>query len=226
MGEGSFHQGGGPARRGRPGLLGRRRRGGPLSRDARQSLGHAAARLLPRRVHRQPPHLPLRQAVDLADRRHQHGRRRRPVGARLALGGDGEVSLRHAGDDHRSLPGCRRRLLPDAPAGRAGHLPGAHQLPPQGGGRGVGGHRQRLRAEREDQRPAGGARRGRSLRPARQREGRCRHCPLPGGCRRPDAAGADARDRPLLLGRDAAGDRGQAEEVEQRVRPEAARRAR
>jgi enoyl-CoA hydratase/carnithine racemase len=31
-----------------------------------------------RRVHRQPPHLPLRQAVDLADRRHRHGRRRRP----------------------------------------------------------------------------------------------------------------------------------------------------
>ncbi len=118
------------------------------------------------------------------------------------------------GNDHRSLSRCRRRLLPDAPSGCARHLPGAHQLPPQGGGRGVGGYRACLRAECQDRRAAGGSRRGRSLRPARQREGRCRDRQVPGGCRRPDAAGADAGDRSLLLGRDAAGDRGGVEEIE------------
>ncbi len=136
--------------------------------------GHAAPRLLLRRVHRQPPHLPLRQAVDLADRRHRHGRRRRPVGARLALGGEREVPVRHAGDHHRPLSRCRRRLFPDAPAGRAGHLPGAHQPSPEGGGCAVGRHRRCPCAEREDRRAAGRPRRGRSFGSRRQPQGRCR----------------------------------------------------
>jgi enoyl-CoA hydratase/carnithine racemase len=68
---------------------------------------------------------------------------------------------------------------------------------------GLGRDRPCVRAEREDRRTPGRARRGGPVRPARQREGRCRHRAVPGGCRRADPAGTDAGDRPLLLGRDA-----------------------
>ena len=196
-----------------------------LYREMRDNpVGHAAARLLPRRVYRQPPHLSLRQAVDLADRRHRHGRRRRPVGARLALGREREVPVRHAGDHHRALPRCRRRLFPDPAAGRARHLPGADQPSPEGGRRAVGRHRRCLCAECEHERPAGGAGRRRSLGARRQPQGRCGDRPLRRRCGHADAAGDDARHRSLLLGRVGAGDRGQAEEAGRRVGAEAARR--
>jgi hypothetical protein len=113
----------------------------------------------------------------------------------------------------RPVPRCRRRLFPVAPAGRARDLPRAHQLPSQGRRCRLGRDRPCVRAERQDRRTPGRARRGGPIRPARQREGRCRHRAVPGGCRRADPAGTDAGDRPLLLGRDAAGDRRQSEEV-------------
>ena len=188
VGEGSRDQGRGAARRRRPRLLRRRRRDGPLSRDARQSVGHPAPRLLSRRVYRQPPHLSLRQAVDLADRRHRHGRRRGPLGARLALGGEREVPVRHAGDHDRPLPRCRRRLFPHPPVGRAGHVPGAHQPSAEGGGRVVGRHRRCPCAERRHQRPAGSPRRGRPVGPRRRPQGRSRDRGLRQGSRHADPA--------------------------------------
>ena len=106
-----------------------------------------------------------------------------PLGARLALGGEREVPVRHAGDHHRPLPRCRRRLFPDASAGRAGHVSGAHQPSPEGGGRAVGRHRRCPCAERADERPAGRAGRCRSVGPRRRPQGRCRDRPLRRRCR-------------------------------------------
>ena len=72
-----------------------------------------------------------------------------------------------------AMPETTIGLFPDvgggyfltAPAGRAGHLPGADQPSPQDRRRRVGRHRRRPCAEREDERPAGSAGRGRSVRP-------------------------------------------------------------